>query len=56
MKARIYIYAIVFAAGMLTAPADETKTNTQTGATTSLPANTNQVAVPPPMTATSISK
>jgi len=45
MKARIYIYAIVFAAGMLTAPADETKTNTQTGATTSLPANTNQVAV-----------
>jgi len=53
MKARIYIYAIVFAAGMLTAPADETKTNTQTGATNSLPANTNQVAVPPPMIATS---
>ena len=53
MKARIYIYAIVFAAGMLTALADETKTNTPTGATNSLPANTNQVAVPPPMTATS---
>jgi uncharacterized membrane protein len=53
MKARIHIYAIVFAAGMLTALADETKTNTQTGATTSGPANINQVAVPPPMTATS---
>jgi hypothetical protein len=53
MKARIYIYAIVFAAGMLAALADETETNTQTGATTSIPANTNQVAVPPPMTATS---
>jgi hypothetical protein len=53
MKAWIYICAIVFAAGMLTALADETKTNTETGATTSLPANTNEVAVPPPMTATS---
>ena len=53
MKARIYIYAIVFAAGMLTALADEPKTNTQTGATTSTPANTNEVAVPPTMTATS---
>jgi len=51
MKAWIYIYAIVFAAGMLTASADET--NMQTGATTSIPANTNEVAVPPPMTATS---
>src|ERR1035437_6351229 len=53
MKAWIYIYAIVFAAGMLTALADETKTNTQTGETMSIPANTNEVAVPPPMTATS---
>ncbi len=53
MKARIYIYAIVFAAGMLTALADEPKTNTQTGATTSTPANTNEVAVPPTITATS---
>jgi hypothetical protein len=52
MKARIYIYAVVFAAGMLTASADEPKTNTQTGATTNTPANTNQVAVPPPMTTT----
>jgi len=53
MKAWIYIYAIVFAAGMLTALADETKTNTHTGETMSIPANTNEVAVPPPMTATS---
>jgi hypothetical protein len=51
MKAWIYICAIVFAAGMLTALADET--NTPTGATTNIPANTNEVAVPPPMTATS---
>ena len=51
MKAWIYIYAIVLAAGMPTALADET--NTQTGTTTSIPANTNEVAVPPPMTATS---
>src|ERR1035441_7839805 len=51
MKAWIYICAIVFAAGMVTALADET--NTPTGATTNLPANTNEVAVPPPMTATS---
>ena len=53
MKAWIYIYAIVFAAGMVTALADETKTNMQTGATMSIPANTNEVAVPPPMAATS---
>jgi hypothetical protein len=53
MKAWIYIYAIVCAAGMVTVLADETKTNTQTGATTNLPANTNEIAVPPPMTATS---
>ena len=51
MKAWIYIYAIVFAAGMVTVLADET--NTQTGETMSIPANTNEVAVPPPMTATS---
>ena len=51
MKAWIYIYAIVFASGMVTVLADET--NTQTGATMSIPANTNEVAVPPPMTATS---
>jgi hypothetical protein len=51
MKAWICIYAIVFAAGMLTALAEET--NTQTGATTNIPANNNGLAVPPPMTATS---
>jgi len=51
MKAWIYIYAIVFASGMVTVLADET--NTQTGATMSIPANTNEVAVPAPMTATS---
>ena len=51
MKAWIYICAIAFAAGMVTALADET--NTPTGATTNIPANTNEVAVPPPMTATS---
>jgi hypothetical protein len=53
MKARIYIYAIVLAAGILTALADEPKTNTPTGATTSIPASTNEVAVPPTITATS---
>ena len=53
MKAWIYICAIVFAAGMLTALADETKTNTQTGATMSTPAVTNEVAIPPPMVITS---
>jgi hypothetical protein len=54
MKAWIYIYAVVFAAGMLTASADETKTNMQTGATTNPPANTNAnvVAVPPPTATT----
>ena len=45
MKAWIYIYTIVFAAGMVTALADETKTNTPTTATMSTPANTNEVAV-----------
>jgi hypothetical protein len=53
MKAWIYIYAIVFAAGMVTVLADETETNPPAGATTSIPANTNEVAVPLPMTATS---
>jgi len=53
MKAWIYIYATILAAGMLTALADEARTNTQAGATTSIPANTNQVAVPSPTTATS---
>jgi hypothetical protein len=53
MKAWIYVCAIVFAAGMVTALADEPNTNTQTGATMSIPANTNEVAVPLPMTATS---
>src|ERR1035438_2757952 len=52
MKAWIYICAIVFAAGMVVALADETNTTTQTGAITNIPANTNEVAVPPPMTAT----
>jgi hypothetical protein len=53
MKAWINISAIIFAAGMLTALADEPKTNTPAGATTSIPANTNDVAVPPAMAATS---
>ena len=38
---------------MVTALADETKTNTQTDATTSTP-NTNKVAVPPPMAAPAV--
>jgi peptidyl-prolyl cis-trans isomerase B (cyclophilin B) len=45
MKAWIYLCAIVFAAGMAMALADETKTNTPTNATMSTPANTNEVAV-----------
>jgi hypothetical protein len=48
MKAWISIYTIVFAAAMVTALADETKTNTQTDATTGTP-STNEVAAPPPM-------
>ena len=52
MKAWIYIYTIVFAAGMVTALADEAKTNTQTSDTIRTP-NTNGVAVPLPMAATS---
>jgi peptidyl-prolyl cis-trans isomerase B (cyclophilin B) len=45
MKTWIYLCAIVFAAGMVTALADETKTNNQTNATMSTPANTNEAAV-----------
>jgi peptidyl-prolyl cis-trans isomerase B (cyclophilin B) len=45
MKTWIYPFAIVFAAGMVTALADETKTNTPTNATMNTPANTNAVAV-----------
>jgi peptidyl-prolyl cis-trans isomerase B (cyclophilin B) len=45
MKTFNLICAIVFAAGMVTALADETKTNTPTTATMSTPANTNEVAV-----------
>jgi hypothetical protein len=53
MKAWICIYTIIFAAGMVTALADETKTNTQTDATTGTP-NTNAVAAPPPMAAPAV--
>ena len=45
MKTFNLICAIVFAAGMATALADETKTNIPTNATMSTPANTNEVAV-----------
>jgi peptidyl-prolyl cis-trans isomerase B (cyclophilin B) len=45
VKTWIYLCAIVFAAGMVTALADETKTNIPTNATMSIPANTNEVAV-----------
>jgi peptidyl-prolyl cis-trans isomerase B (cyclophilin B) len=45
MKTFKLICAIVFAAGMVTALADETKTNTPTNATMSTPASTNEVAV-----------
>ena len=45
MKIWIYICAIVFAAGLVTALADETKTNTPTTATMSTPPNTNEGAV-----------
>jgi len=53
MKTWIYICTIVLAAGMVTAPAQDTKTNTQTSATTST-LNTNGVAVPPPMAAPAV--
>ncbi len=45
MKTFNLICAIVFAAGMVAALADEPKTNTPTTATMSTPANTNEVAV-----------
>ena len=45
MKTLTLICAMVFAAGLVTALAEETKTNTQTNATMSTPANTNEVAV-----------
>ena len=45
MKTWIYTFAIVFAVGMVTALADEAKTNTQTKATMSTPTNINEVAV-----------
>ena len=45
MKTFNLMCAIVFAAGMVTALADETKPNTPTTATMSTPANTNEVAV-----------
>ncbi len=45
MKTFNLICAIVFAAGLVTALADEPKTNTSTNATMSTPANTNEVAV-----------
>jgi hypothetical protein len=49
MKASYYIYTMVLAAGMLTALADEPKTNTPTDATST--PNTNKVVVPAPMAA-----
>jgi hypothetical protein len=52
MKARIYIYTIVLAAGLIMVLAQETKTNTPTSVTTSTP-NASEAAVLPPMTATS---
>ena len=45
MKTLNLICAIVLVAGMVTALADETKTNTSTNTTMSTPANTNEVAV-----------
>jgi peptidyl-prolyl cis-trans isomerase B (cyclophilin B) len=45
MKTVHLICAIVFAAGLVTALADEPKTNTSTKATMSTPPNTNEVAV-----------
>jgi len=50
MKARTCIYALVFAAGMVAALAQDTNTTTQTGAPTEAIASTNEVAVPPPIT------
>jgi len=45
MKTFNLICAIVLVAGMVTALAEETKTNTQSNATMSTPGNTNEVAV-----------
>jgi peptidyl-prolyl cis-trans isomerase B (cyclophilin B) len=45
MKTYNLICAIVLVAGLVTALADEPKTNTSTNATMSTPANTNEVAV-----------
>ena len=45
MKTFNLICAIVLVAGLVTALADETKTNTPTNATMSNPTNTNEVAV-----------
>jgi len=45
MKTSSLIFATVLVAGLVTALADETKTNTPTNATMSTPANTNEVAV-----------
>ena len=53
MKAWINISAVIFAAGMLTALADEPKTNAPAGATSSVPASASPDAVPPTTTATS---
>ena len=52
MKAWIYIYTIVLAAGMMTVLAQETKTNTPTSATINT-TNANEVAVPRPVAPTS---
>jgi hypothetical protein len=52
MKAWTCIYAIVFAAGMVAALAQETNTTTQTGAPMDAFASTNEVAVPPPIAPT----
>jgi hypothetical protein len=53
MKARICVCAIVSAAGLLTALAEEPRTNPPAAPTVSVPAVTNEVAVPPPPPATS---
>jgi peptidyl-prolyl cis-trans isomerase B (cyclophilin B) len=45
MKTSSLIFATVLVAGLVTALADEPKTNTPTNATMSTPANTNEVAI-----------
>jgi hypothetical protein len=52
MKARTCIYALIFAAGMVAALAQETNTTTQTGVPTDAFTGTNEVAVPPPIAPT----